>query len=155
MHYTSSTTHPTAFHNPTVHTTNKHKAYLCRWQQNGTRCRDGVVSFPSSLVGFWGFHVLVFIHKTLCDFLLISWCTYTRNKAFITTLTPHDNSRKISMFMWHHIFHMPRCNVIGTHIEHGVVFWASDACEYMQVKASLVIFDRWTHVWHTFVSIAI
>ena len=24
--------------------------------QNGTRCRDGVVSFPSSLVDFWGFH---------------------------------------------------------------------------------------------------
>ena len=23
-------------------TTNKHKAYLCKWWQNGTRCRDGV-----------------------------------------------------------------------------------------------------------------
>jgi len=37
-----TTTHPTAFHNPSLHTTNKHKAYLCNWQQNGTRCRDGV-----------------------------------------------------------------------------------------------------------------
>ena len=42
------TTHPplpttcTAFHNPSLHTTNKHKAYLCKWWQNGTRCRDGV-----------------------------------------------------------------------------------------------------------------
>ena len=25
-----------------LHTTNKHKAYLCKWWQNGTRCRDGV-----------------------------------------------------------------------------------------------------------------
>ena len=46
-HYTPTTTHPplphpTAFHNPSLHTTNKHKAYLCKWWQNGTRCRDGV-----------------------------------------------------------------------------------------------------------------
>ena len=34
--------HPSAFHNPSLHTTNKHKAYLCKWWQNGTRCRDGV-----------------------------------------------------------------------------------------------------------------
>jgi len=31
-----------AFHNPSLHTTNKHTAYLCKWRQNGTRCRDGV-----------------------------------------------------------------------------------------------------------------
>ena len=30
MHYTPTTTHPTAFHNPPLHTTNKHKAYLPR-----------------------------------------------------------------------------------------------------------------------------
>ena len=41
-HYPPTTTHPIAFHNPSLHTTNKHKAYLCKWQQNGTRCRDGV-----------------------------------------------------------------------------------------------------------------
>ena len=36
MHYTPRTTHPPAFHNPPMHTTNtKHS-----WQ-NGTRCRDG------------------------------------------------------------------------------------------------------------------
>ena len=40
---------------------NKHIAYLCKWWQNGTRCRDGVKVlwchwFPSSLVGFLGFH---------------------------------------------------------------------------------------------------
>ena len=35
--YTPSTTQPTAFHNPPMHTTNaKHSL------QNGTRCRDGV-----------------------------------------------------------------------------------------------------------------
>ena len=59
MHYTPSTTHHTAFHNPPQHTTNKHKAYLCKWQQNGTRCRDGVKvlwchSHLYSLVGFEG-----------------------------------------------------------------------------------------------------
>jgi len=27
---------------PTHHTTKKHKAYLCKWWQNGTRCMDGV-----------------------------------------------------------------------------------------------------------------
>ena len=42
MHYTPTTTHPTAFHNPFLYTTNKHKASLCKWQQIGTRCRDGV-----------------------------------------------------------------------------------------------------------------
>ena len=43
MHYIpTTTTHPTAFHNPSLHTTNKHKAYLCKWWQNRTRCRDGV-----------------------------------------------------------------------------------------------------------------
>ena len=47
--------------NPSLHTTNKHIAYLCKWWQNGTRCRDGVKVlwchwFPSSLVGFLGFH---------------------------------------------------------------------------------------------------
>ena len=32
------TTHP-----PLTHpTTDKHKAYLCKWWQSGTRCRDGV-----------------------------------------------------------------------------------------------------------------
>ena len=36
IHYTPTTTHPTAFHNPPLHTTNKHKLYLCKWQQNGT-----------------------------------------------------------------------------------------------------------------------
>ena len=39
---TPITTGPTAFHNPPLHTTNKTKAYLCKWQLNGTRCRDGV-----------------------------------------------------------------------------------------------------------------
>ena len=56
IHYTPSTTHPIAFHNPPLHTPNKHKAYSCKWQQNGTRCKEGVksvvVSFPSSLVDF-------------------------------------------------------------------------------------------------------
>ena len=27
---------------PQPFSTNKHKAYLCKWWQNGTRCRDGV-----------------------------------------------------------------------------------------------------------------
>ena len=31
----------TAFHNPPLHTTKKHIAYLCKWRQNGTRCRKG------------------------------------------------------------------------------------------------------------------
>ena len=34
--------YPPHCHNPSLHTTNKHKAYLCKWWQNGTRCRDGV-----------------------------------------------------------------------------------------------------------------
>ena len=38
MHYTHSSTLPTTFLNPPMHTTNKHKH---SWQ-NGTRCRDGV-----------------------------------------------------------------------------------------------------------------
>ena len=42
MHYTPTTTDPTAFNNPPLHTTDKHKAYLYKWRQNGTRCRDGV-----------------------------------------------------------------------------------------------------------------
>ena len=42
LHYTPSNTHHTAFHNPPLHTTNKHKAYWSKWWQNGTRCRDGV-----------------------------------------------------------------------------------------------------------------
>ena len=45
MHYTPSTAHSTAFHaqgNPSVHTSNKHKALS--WQ-NGTRCRDSVYSY--------------------------------------------------------------------------------------------------------------
>ena len=41
MHYTPTTTDLTAFHNPSLYTTNKHIAYF-KWQQNGTRCRDGV-----------------------------------------------------------------------------------------------------------------
>ena len=44
--YTPTTTHPTASHNPSLHTTNTNrifvKPYLCKWWQNGTRCRDGV-----------------------------------------------------------------------------------------------------------------
>ena len=35
IHYTPTTTHPTASNNPSLHTTNKHKLYLCKWQQNG------------------------------------------------------------------------------------------------------------------------
>ena len=42
MHYTPTTTYHTTFHNPPLHTTDKHKALLCKWWQNGTRCRDGV-----------------------------------------------------------------------------------------------------------------
>ena len=43
--YTPTTTDPTAFLNPSLHTTNKHKAYLCKWRQNGTRwCESVVVS---------------------------------------------------------------------------------------------------------------
>ena len=45
MHYPPTTTHPTAFHNPSLQT-NKYKAYQCKWQQNGTRCRDGVKVLP-------------------------------------------------------------------------------------------------------------
>ena len=58
MHYTPTTTDPTAFHNPSLHTTNKHEAYLCKWQQNGKRYRDGmkVLWCHSDLV--W----LVFVH---------------------------------------------------------------------------------------------
>ena len=41
MHHTPSTSHHTALHNP-LHTTNKHKAHLSKWRQNGTRCKDGV-----------------------------------------------------------------------------------------------------------------
>ena len=37
------TTHsPLPSHNPSLHTTNNHKAYLCKWRQNDTRCKDGV-----------------------------------------------------------------------------------------------------------------
>ena len=59
MHYTPSTTHmhPTAFHNPPMHTTNKHKAYLCKWRQNGTRCRDGVK------VLWYHFHLVWLVFK--------------------------------------------------------------------------------------------
>ena len=39
---TCTTHHHIVFHNSPLHTTNKHKAYLCKWRQNGTRCRDGV-----------------------------------------------------------------------------------------------------------------
>ena len=51
-----STTHPTAFHILYTQITNTRHDW-----QNGTECRDGMkvlcmVSFPSSLVGFWGFH---------------------------------------------------------------------------------------------------
>ena len=35
MHYTPTTTNPTAFHNPSLHTTNKHEAYLCKWRHQG------------------------------------------------------------------------------------------------------------------------
>ena len=54
MHYTPSTTHPTVFHNPPLHTTNKHKVYLCKRRQNGTRCRDSVkvLWYHSDLVWF-------------------------------------------------------------------------------------------------------
>ena len=38
MHSTPSTTHPTTFYNPPMHTTNNTNHSL----QNGTRCRDGV-----------------------------------------------------------------------------------------------------------------
>ena len=45
QHYTPITTHHNAFCNPPpLHTTNKHKAYLCRWRQIGTRCRNGVTT---------------------------------------------------------------------------------------------------------------
>ena len=45
QHYPLSTTHHNAFCNPPpLHTTNKHKVYLCRWRQIGTRCRNGVTT---------------------------------------------------------------------------------------------------------------
>jgi len=34
MHYTPSTTDPTAFHNPPLYTTNKHNTYLCKMAQD-------------------------------------------------------------------------------------------------------------------------
>ena len=62
MHYTPSTTHPTAFHN-----------LLCTpGRQNGTRCRDGakLLSFPSSLIFFLGFHPYM--------------CLFSFRKLFVT-----------------------------------------------------------------------
>jgi len=38
MHYTPTNTHPTAFYNSPLHTTNKHKAYLAKWH----KIRDSV-----------------------------------------------------------------------------------------------------------------
>ena len=73
MCYTSITTHPAAFHNPPLHITNKQKVYLCKWQQNGTRCRDSgkVLWFYSHLVGWFlrvsSLHALVFPNLDL-------WC---------------------------------------------------------------------------------
>ena len=59
MHYTLSTTHHTAFHNPPICT--QQMQGMASWQ-NGTKCRDGVksivVPFPSTLVGSWRFHPL-------------------------------------------------------------------------------------------------
>ena len=70
MYYTTSTTGPIAFHIPSLHTTNKHKAYLCKWQSI-------VVSFPSCLVGLWGFHPYMHLfsfRKLFCDLFLLFFC---------------------------------------------------------------------------------
>ena len=63
MHYTPTTTHPTAFHSPPLPTTNKHKACLCKWWQNGTRRRDGVkVLWCHSHLVWLVFLMVLFLH---------------------------------------------------------------------------------------------
>ena len=69
MHFTPTTTHHTAFHNPPLYTTNKHKAYLCKLEQNGRRCRDGVEVFWCHSQSSWLVlrvpypHALVFVKE--------------------------------------------------------------------------------------------
>ena len=71
-HYTPTTTHPT---------TNEHKAYLCKWWPNGTRCRDGVKALWCHSHLVWlvlrlsSLHALVFLQETFCD--LWHNCSYS------------------------------------------------------------------------------
>ena len=68
-----STTYHTAFHIPPLHTTNKHKEYLSKWQHN-KGCRDGVKVLwcHSHLVWlvFEGHPYMRFIQKTFGDLYL-------------------------------------------------------------------------------------
>ena len=64
------TTHPPLPMHPI---TKKHKSYLCKRWQNGTRCRDGVKVLWCHSHLVWlvlrlpSLHALVFIPKTFCD----------------------------------------------------------------------------------------
>ena len=59
MHPTPSTTHPTDFHNPPMHTTNSKHSW-----QNGTRCRDSVKLIPTYFGWFLRVPCLHVIQKT-------------------------------------------------------------------------------------------
>ena len=75
-----STTHYTAFHSPPLHTNTMH---IC--VSDGKMAQDVgtvwivVVSFPSSLVGFWGFHPYM--------------CLFSFGRLFVTCLCTDNNIR--------------------------------------------------------------
>ena len=85
MHYTPSTTHSTAFHNPPMHTTNTRHSW-----QNGTRCRDGVKVLWCHSHLVWlrvpSLHALVFIPKMFCD--LCKLALIIVGKAKVVLLPP-------------------------------------------------------------------
>ena len=65
-HYTPSTTNPTAFHDPPMHTTNKHNAYSWQMEQDvaDAWCESVVVSFLGWLLRISSLRMLVFIQKS-------------------------------------------------------------------------------------------
>ena len=67
--------HSTAFHNPPMHTNNKHKAQLAKWHKIWGWCESTVVSFLSSLVGILRYMRLFLSRKPFCD-LLVCMCMY-------------------------------------------------------------------------------
>ena len=78
-HCTPTTTHPT---------TNKHKAYLCKWWQNGTRCRDGVkVLWCHSHLVWLIFDASIptctcFPSENFCDLYMYMWLSCAEIKDF-------------------------------------------------------------------------
>ena len=94
-HCTPTTTHPT---------TNKHKAYLCKWWQNGTRCRDGVKVLWCHSHLVWlilmlpSLHALVFLQKTFVTCMCICGCPVQKSKIFLSYITiasPHSYPRPV------------------------------------------------------------